>query len=174
MLLTIVITILSMAFMFLSHPLSLGGILLVQTCLITLLTGKMYLNFWFSYLLFLIMVSGMLILFIYMTSIASNEKFKIPNNYMLMLSLMIMIIIMAMMKTMNLMDPVVQMTTNITYMNSMPETMEIFYLNKSFNLNKFFSLPFYKLIIFLMIYLFITLIATVKITGKSMGPLRQK
>nr|AEP27530.1 NADH dehydrogenase subunit 6 [Larinus turbinatus] len=154
----------SMMFMFLNHPLSLGCILLIQTILISLSSGFIYYNFWFSYILFLIMIGGMLVMFIYMTSIASNEKFKLPKK--------MMIFCMFMSTTLTL---IILFSDN--FFNSM--LMNIYNLNQSmqfynFTFNKFFNVPNMQMMIFLMIYLLITLIATVKIVGKNFGTLRQK
>nr|AXS65988.1 NADH dehydrogenase subunit 6 [Curculionoidea sp. 6 KM-2017] len=156
---------LSMMFMFMNHPLSMGCILLMQTIMICLMSGYLYMNFWFGYILFLIMIGGMLVMFIYMTSIASNEKFKMPKKmlYMFIISMM-MLMIMFM-----LTDSFYSNITNMSLTNSIM-TKNI----KNFSLMKFFNEPGLYLIIFLMIYLLITLIAVVKITGKLKGSLRQK
>nr|QNP10094.1 NADH dehydrogenase subunit 6 [Ochthebius pilosus] len=153
--------ILSMNFLFMIHPLSMGMILLLQTIMITMITGFLNSNFWFSYILFLIMIGGMLVLFIYMTSIASNEKFKFNNKLMIM-TMMMLIIMMLLMMT----DKFNFIMNNFDYNN---------YFNSNYlMLNKFYNTPS-NLIMFMMImYLFITLIAVVKITNFKLGPLRQK
>nr|ALO77525.1 NADH deshydrogenase subunit 6 [Scydmaeninae sp. 840139] len=148
----------SMMFMFLNHPLSMGIILMIQTFLVCLITGMMISNFWLSYILFLIMVGGMLILFMYMTSIASNEKFKFSNKIFLYLMISIMMLIFFMLKD----------NFFLILMNSYQMKM---FLN--FNLSKFFNYPYNFMLMLLIIYLFITLIATVKIINMKMGPLRQ-
>nr|AEP27470.1 NADH dehydrogenase subunit 6 [Liophloeus tessulatus] len=155
--------ILSMILIFLNHPLSLGLILLLQTILISLITGILNLNFWFSYILFLIMIGGMLILFIYMTSIASNEKFKFSKNLMFMSNFMLI-------------------STLIFYWNkefhinkmNISNSININTYNINLSMNKFFNYPNMMMIIMLMIYLLITLIAIVKITQSKMGTLRSK
>nr|ALI86981.1 NADH dehydrogenase subunit 6 [Cryptolestes turcicus] len=53
----------SLMFMFLNHPLSMGLMLLLQTICISILSGIMMINFWYSYMIFLIMIGGMLVLF---------------------------------------------------------------------------------------------------------------
>merc|ERR1739838_23170 len=65
-----------MGFTRLVHPLAIGLALLFQTILICCTTGLSNLSFWFSYILFLIFLGGILVLFIYVTSLASNEMFK--------------------------------------------------------------------------------------------------
>nr|YP_006576040.1 NADH dehydrogenase subunit 6 [Necrophila americana]ACZ58567.1 NADH dehydrogenase subunit 6 [Necrophila americana] len=153
---------LSFTFIFMSHPLSMGLVLLSQTILIALITGFISLNFWFSYILFLIMIGGMLVLFIYMTSVASNEKFKYSNLITIM---NIFIIILSL--------PFYFMDSMLIYINNMQvETLinEEIYIS----LSKFFNFPSSVILLMMIIYLFITLIAVVKITNISYGPLRQK
>nr|YP_009441991.1 NADH dehydrogenase subunit 6 [Trypodendron signatum]AOY40212.1 NADH dehydrogenase subunit 6 [Trypodendron signatum] len=161
-------TFMSIFFMSMKHPLSLGFILLIQTILISLSSGILYLNFWFSYLLFLIMISGMLIMFIYMTSIASNEKFKMPKYMLMIFYIMTMMMLMIMI----LQDMMMPNSMNeILTMISQEITNTI---NKTPTLTKMFNFPKNKLIIVIMLYLLMTLITVVKITEKKMGPLRQK
>nr|ANJ70334.1 NADH dehydrogenase subunit 6 [Atrecus affinis] len=153
----------SSLFIFMNHPLSMGLILLIQVLNVALITGLLSMNFWFSYILFLIMVGGMLVLFIYMTSIASNEKFNYSNKMMIMM--MIIMIFMIMMKIFDNMF--------INMMNLNIENL----LNKNIQeniFNKFFNYPSNILLFMMIIYLFITLIAVVKITNINLGPLRQK
>nr|YP_009995295.1 NADH dehydrogenase subunit 6 [Gymnochthebius lividus]QNP09698.1 NADH dehydrogenase subunit 6 [Gymnochthebius lividus] len=150
----------SMLFLFMLHPLSMGTILLMQTILVSLITGFLNFNFWFSYILFLIMIGGMLVLFIYMTSLASNEKFKF--NFYLMLIMMMMFFILVI----------------FNFIFSDFFLLEMFNkpLMKNTNyilLSKYYNNPSWMIMIMMMIYLFITLIAVVKITNLSMGPLRQ-
>nr|UUG47482.1 NADH dehydrogenase subunit 6 [Ips hauseri]UUG47495.1 NADH dehydrogenase subunit 6 [Ips hauseri]UUG47508.1 NADH dehydrogenase subunit 6 [Ips hauseri] len=161
------IFVLSCLFIFLKHPLTLGGILFIQTSLAALASNYLFLNSWYSYILFLIMVGGMLILFIYMTSIASNEKFLMPSKWTIILILTFFLLILSF-----------NLLLHDTFMEKLISTKWIFFwLEESFKpwtLSKFFNGPFSQIIIFLMIYLFLTLIAAVKISGKPKGALRQK
>nr|QIV24728.1 NADH dehydrogenase subunit 6 [Howea angulata] len=157
---------LSMFFLFMKHPLSMGIILLLQTLMISLITGLMNYNFWFSYILFLIMVGGMLILFIYMTSVASNEKFKfssklaISSILILLTSLTLMMILDYYFSSMNFLN------YDFVNQNSTAEN------NKS--LIKFLNTPGSSNLTIIIIYLLITLIMVVKVTNINYGPLRQK
>nr|AYR05327.1 NADH dehydrogenase subunit 6 [Coleoptera sp. ACP-2013] len=156
---------LSMMFLTMNHPLSLGCILLSQTILISLISSLFYLNFWYSYILFLIMIGGMLIMFIYMTSIASNEKFKLPNkNMLIFIGTSIMFFIMMIM----LIDNYFNFISNKNYLN-----FNQFSFYKNFSLIKFFNYPNFQILILLMAYLLITLIAIVKIINKKKNSLRQ-
>nr|ALO70747.1 NADH deshydrogenase subunit 6 [Neobisnius villosulus] len=153
----------SFLFIFLNHPLSMGVILLIQVTLIALISGSLSINFWFSYILFLIMVGGMLVLFIYMTSIASNEKFNFSN--LLMLSLLI--IFFSGMWGSLMID---QKMFSMMKFSSKFNDNYLFFMN----LSKFFNYPSNLILFLLIVYLFITLIAVVKITNIKFGPLRQK
>nr|AYR05121.1 NADH dehydrogenase subunit 6 [Coleoptera sp. ACP-2013] len=152
--------ILSMMFFLLNHPMSMGMILLIQTIVVCLITGLLNMNFWFSYMLFLIMIGGMLVLFIYMVSIASNEvfnySFKIIIPFIL-LSIFLIVFI------------------NNSYLSMNNFLMSNFSNNLySFSMmTKYFNFPSINLILLLINYLFITLIAAVSITNIEFGPLRQ-
>nr|ARH54465.1 NADH dehydrogenase subunit 6 [Medon piceus] len=153
---------LSSIFFMMKHPLSLGMILLLQTITSTLISGMLTMNFWFSYILFLIMIGGMLVLFIYMTSIASNEMFNFSKKIMMM----IILIFIVMMFLMNHLNNLYNNYLNFTFMNLMNPI--------NLSLNKFINFPSNFILFMMIIYLFMTLIAVVKITDMNSGPLRQK
>nr|WRO44803.1 NADH dehydrogenase subunit 6 [Habronychus chaoi] len=157
--------ILSISPLFLKHPLTMGLNLLFQTIVIAMITGLMSLNFWISYLLFLVMVGGMLILFMYMTSIASNEKFKFSKPLMITSFLLITFMILFV-----IMNPKEEFFPfkNIDSIEFLKFSTYEMSPNKYFINNSKFILSI------LIIYLFITLIAIVNISSNSSGPLRQK
>nr|AXS65026.1 NADH dehydrogenase subunit 6 [Cleroidea sp. 1 KM-2017] len=163
--LILIMIILSLTMIMLSHPLSLGFILLIQTLMASFIINQLNYNYWFSYILFLIMIGGMLILFIYMTSIASNEKFMFSNN-LLFLLMMTIFLMMLMLITDNL-------YFNTQTMNYETINMNL-YFNYKFSMNKMFNFPNIYIFYLSIIYLLITLIAVVKIANMNMGPLRQK
>ena len=74
------IVMLSLVFTRLNHPLSTGLVLLAQTVLISVSVGLFGKRYWFSYILFLIFLGGMLVLFIYVASLAANEQFKVRGS----------------------------------------------------------------------------------------------
>jgi NADH-ubiquinone oxidoreductase chain 6 len=65
----------SFVFISLTHPITIGLILIGHTVIIGVVTGIISSNFWFSYILFLVFLGGVLVLFIYITRLAANEKF---------------------------------------------------------------------------------------------------
>nr|UOU85133.1 NADH dehydrogenase subunit 6 [Tipula paludosa] len=162
--------ILSFLFTQMKHPMSMGLILLAQTFFICLITGSLMKTFWFSYVLFLIFIGGMLVLFIYMTSLASNEMFNFSTKTFLLISFlllttMLIIFFMNDFSYFNYFSMNAEMTPIINEMNFIKEN--------SINLNKLYNFPTNMLTLLLINYLFLTLIIIVKITNNFFGPLRQ-
>nr|ALO77301.1 NADH deshydrogenase subunit 6 [Brachinus crepitans] len=163
--------IMTITFLFMNHPLSMGLILLIQTILISMMTGLFSYSYWFSYILFLVMIGGMLILFIYMTSMASNEMFNFsPKLFLLIMSLILISILMYKSFNLIIMNPFLKNSNIMEIMNTM-----INFKNENINsLNMIYNKPNNLITLMLMNYLFLTLIAVVKITDINYGPLRQK
>nr|AXS66509.1 NADH dehydrogenase subunit 6 [Coleoptera sp. 26 KM-2017] len=155
---------LTLMFLFMKHPLSMGMILLMQTIIISLMTGNFCVNFWFSYIIFLIMIGGMLILFIYMTSIASNEKFKMNFKFIFLFSIMFIMLMLNFNNQFNFLLNLNTLTSDMINNN------QVLILNFSFV--KYTTMPMLLILMFMIIYLFFALIAVVKISNLNMGPLR--
>nr|YP_010472655.1 NADH dehydrogenase subunit 6 [Galerita orientalis]UVH65778.1 NADH dehydrogenase subunit 6 [Galerita orientalis] len=158
-------------FLFMNHPLSMGLILLIQTILISLITGLFSLSYWFSYILFLIMIGGMLILFIYMTSMASNEMFNFSPKLFLwfMMTLFITLLFYNLVNYI-IMNPFMKNSNIMEMINEMVNLKN----ENIFSLNMIYNKPNNLITLLLVNYLFLTLIAVVKITDINYGPLRQK
>nr|YP_010988671.1 NADH dehydrogenase subunit 6 [Allanaspides hickmani]WOR80976.1 NADH dehydrogenase subunit 6 [Allanaspides hickmani]WOR80989.1 NADH dehydrogenase subunit 6 [Allanaspides hickmani] len=158
---------LSLTFLTTHHPLAMGLTLLVQTCFICITSGVINLSFWFSYILFLIFLGGMLVLFIYVTSLASNETFKFST---MLASFFVWLFIGFFLFEMFFSDYL------ISYFNTL--SLSSFYTQMSpelpmQNIISLIYLPSLLLYtIFMMLYLLLTLIVIVKITNNSQGPLR--
>nr|UUJ36911.1 NADH dehydrogenase subunit 6 [Epeorus dayongensis] len=155
-------------FITMTHPLAMGLILLCQTLLIALITGLLAPSFWFSYVLFLVFLGGMLVLFIYVTSLASNEMFSISAQTMIFSSFFMIIIITATYFN----DPSLWTLTNYS-----DQTQLLDWINPqpTFHLLvKLYNHPTHFLTLLLVLYLFLTLIAVVTITQIFAGPLRSK
>nr|YP_010946749.1 NADH dehydrogenase subunit 6 [Pseudoglomeris beybienkoi]WGO57493.1 NADH dehydrogenase subunit 6 [Pseudoglomeris beybienkoi] len=151
---------LSLFFMQMNYPLALGLILLIQTVVISTITGMMSQFFWFSYTLFLVFLGGMLILFIYVTSLVSNETISM-STMMIMINFIMFLLLMLM---------------NSSWLNMVNlESLNFLMMNNELPLLliKIYNQPSGMITIMLAMYLFITLIAVVKITSISKGPLRQ-
>nr|YP_010238753.1 NADH dehydrogenase subunit 6 [Amphinemura wui]QTE20677.1 NADH dehydrogenase subunit 6 [Amphinemura wui] len=159
----------SIMFTQMSHPLAMGLMLLVQTVIISILTGMMTQSFWFSYILFLVFLGGLLVLFIYVTSLASNEMFSLSMTTLSPLIIgsgMVILILM-------ILDSffMISGTHNFEGLNILNTPI---YQEESANtLTKLYNGPTSLITLTLVLYLFLTLIAVVKITKINQGPLRK-
>nr|UQJ75115.1 NADH dehydrogenase subunit 6 [Neotermes sp.] len=155
-------TTMSAMFTQMTHPLAMGLVLLLQTMMTCLISGLMHQSFWFQYILFMVFVGGMLVLFIYMASLASNEMFSLSMKMMMMAAAMIMM--MSMIKD--------QTTTNSKetsmYNLTVTSSDEIILMTSSL-----YNQPNGMMTILMAMYLLMTLIVVVKVTNVSSGPLRQ-
>nr|ATN41125.1 NADH dehydrogenase subunit 6 [Endopterygota sp. 25 LC-2017] len=151
-----------------NHPLTMGIILLFQTLLSCILTGIISKSFWFSYILFLVFIGGMLILFIYMASLASNEKI----NFSLFTFMKFFIFIYSIIMIISLFDKYYIST----FFNNEEMIINLnFLINENhLSLSKMYNMPNNYIIILLINYLLLTLIMVVKITNSFSGPLRPK
>nr|URX54159.1 NADH dehydrogenase subunit 6 [Glyptotermes sp. 15 AB-2022a] len=150
----------STTFTQMKHPLAMGMMLLTQTLITCLMSGLMNKSFWFQYILFMVFVGGMLVLFIYVTSLASNEMFSLSTK----------VIVMAIMTFSSMM-----MIENWVELDSKDTTMHETMLSEEITTmtSKLYNLPNGTMTILMALYLFLTLIVVVKITNISSGPLRQ-
>nr|QZZ18173.1 NADH dehydrogenase subunit 6 [Badamia exclamationis] len=171
MFLSLMMIFISIIMFFLNHPLSMGLMILIQTLLICLLSGMLINTYWFSYILFLTFLGGLLVLFIYVSSIASNELFKksFINNLILMFSMSIIFLLSFMfMYNLNWMN----LSFNNYEMNNFFNYFLFFNNENNINLSKLYNKQTYFFMLMMIIYLFITLVAVVKITNIFYGPLR--
>nr|AJG02540.1 NADH dehydrogenase subunit 6 [Pararge aegeria] len=169
MFISFIVILISIFMFFINHPISMGLLILLQTLLICLLLGMIINSYWFSYILFLVFLGGLLVLFIYISSIASNEIFKISftNKFVILTSFLIL-------------NMMIFLKNNLNWLNfSLNEDMNsflnmfLFYYNENnIDLFKLYNEQTYLLMFMMIIYLFITLIAVVKITNIFFGPLR--
>nr|QHW07038.1 NADH dehydrogenase subunit 6 [Choreutis emplecta] len=158
----------SFIMMFIKHPLSMGLLILLQTVFFCLLSGMMIKTYWFSYILFLTFMGGLLVLFIYLCSVASNDMFK----YSMKLNLIILFFFI----TFTFMS---LMFNDLNWMNMFINSEMLNFNNMNLFMNEENKLSLFKLydnqimlMLMLIIYLFVTLVAIVKITNIYLGPLR--
>nr|UPX88626.1 NADH dehydrogenase subunit 6 [Ptychoptera scutellaris] len=160
--------IMSVIFMQMKHPLAMGMMLLIQTFLISMTMGIISKTFWFSYILFLIFLGGMLVLFIYVTSLASNEMFSFSfKSYFISIFIIMGTLLFSIM-----VDPMFLKSLIMNNEMSTILTSQSFIQENTLNLNKLYNFPTNIITIMMMNYLFLTLIAVVKITNVFYGPLR--
>nr|YP_008592450.1 NADH dehydrogenase subunit 6 [Eusthenes cupreus]AFY16816.1 NADH dehydrogenase subunit 6 [Eusthenes cupreus] len=150
---------LSILFLWLKHPLSMGFVLICQTLIIAMLAGMSLSSFLLSYIIVIIMMSGALVLFIYMASVASNEKFQTPLT-------LIMLFILINLITFIMQDKTDEMSGYINnFLNMKPEDLMLI---KMFNSSSGF------ITVAMIIYLLLTMIVVSNIASSSEGPLRKK
>nr|QUL58873.1 NADH dehydrogenase subunit 6 [Musca vitripennis] len=154
-------------FMNIKHPLAMGLTLLIQTVLVSMLSGLMTKTFWFSYILFLVFLGGMLVLFIYVTSLASNEMFSFSSKLLIS---SVSIFFIAILSLYFIDKSILLQYTNLEIQSI--SNLNSYLMENSLSLNKLYNYPTNLLTILLMNYLLITLIAVVKITNLFKGPLR--
>ena len=133
----------------LSHPISLGIVLIFYSLLIGV-TTIIFSAPWFFYLLVLVFLGGVIILIIYISTLAANEKFMRPKFPNPVLFIVVMVIIRFML-------------TNYNYSNK-----------SSYNIRILINLYEYSnrsLSIFLIVYLLITIVCVVKLVKFERGPL---
>nr|YP_010449523.1 NADH dehydrogenase subunit 6 [Anelytra obtusa]UTU96083.1 NADH dehydrogenase subunit 6 [Anelytra obtusa] len=158
----------SLLFTRLNHPLAMTLIIILQTLLVCLSTGLKSPSFWFSYVLFLVFLGGMLVLFIYITSLASNEMFSIPTKSLLLVTLMI--------SSTFIISFIYDHSWQFNFNNDMIPLSTILpsYMESNYLLTKLYNNPASSITLMLVCYLLLTLIVIVKITNIFYGPLRQK
>nr|YP_007317387.1 NADH dehydrogenase subunit 6 [Corallianassa coutierei]AGA56164.1 NADH dehydrogenase subunit 6 [Corallianassa coutierei] len=153
---------LSLLFIRLSHPLSMGLVLLIQTCLVCISCGVMSLSFWFSYVLFLVFLGGMLVLFIYVASLASNESFYLSmSGFLFFLGFLVFSLIMVFLDNLTVSVGVNLMSSELTSILIDEDLVKTVYSD---------SIMIFTL--YIVSYLLLTLFVVVEITGNFFGPLR--
>nr|QFK69680.1 NADH dehydrogenase subunit 6 [Parapenaeopsis tenella] len=146
------------------HPLAMGLMLLTQTIIICVISGLSMKSFWFSYILFLIFLGAMLVLFMYVASLASNETFSFSSVSIILILFSIFISLLFFFldpMTLNTSISISQPLLHTDLFKSTPAMLSSIYNNTSMNLT-----------LFIVFYLLLTLIVVVKITNTFFGPLR--
>nr|YP_009045707.1 NADH dehydrogenase subunit 6 [Ideopsis similis]AIC83190.1 NADH dehydrogenase subunit 6 [Ideopsis similis] len=168
MYISLIMMFISIIMLFINHPLSMGLMILIQTLLLCIISGMIINTYWFSYILFLIFLGGLLVLFIYVSSIASNEMFKMMNYMIIMIFISSLFIISIIynpnLKWLNFFfnDEMLNFFSNFMFFNN----------ENKINLSKLYNNNTLYLMLMMIVYLYITLIAVVKITNIFFGPLR--
>nr|YP_011026020.1 NADH dehydrogenase subunit 6 [Ventidius pulai]WQM87292.1 NADH dehydrogenase subunit 6 [Ventidius pulai] len=143
----------------LKHPLSMGFNLILLTMIISLTMCLMTKYTWYSYILVLVMLGGMLVLFMYMASIASNEIMKFSMKSTIMAILTIFFVMMIIKNEMPL------------YNNIMMQNVDN---QQNLSMMKLFNGKSSIITILMALYLLITMIYVIYITNSFEGPMRKK
>nr|QQQ88643.1 NADH dehydrogenase subunit 6 [Hyalella cajasi] len=141
-----------------SSPLGMGAVVIIFSFFISLSMSLICTTSWFSLLLFMLFLSGMMIIFMYVCSLASNEAhyYSFGAVYAVLGLLML-----------SLIGSETSKATAVSGLLSIEA-------KSSFLMYKIYSFSVYLFAVVLIIYLLITLIAVVKISVVSEGPVRTK
>nr|AAS18915.1 NADH dehydrogenase subunit 6 [Achelia bituberculata] len=163
MIMWLLIIFMSFIFGMIKSPLMLVILILMQTIMLSLMIFYTHMSFWMSYILILIFLGGMLVIFIYIASLSSNEKFNVSwNNYIYMIFfLMGTMIFMYCMNENNLISQIFNFNKNLLFYQSD-------YVTNMYSFSMMLST------LFLALYLMITLFIIVKMSNMNKGPLRSK
>nr|YP_010230028.1 NADH dehydrogenase subunit 6 [Diaphanosoma excisum]QST19910.1 NADH dehydrogenase subunit 6 [Diaphanosoma excisum] len=145
-------------FPILNHPLAMGLNLLLSTIFIAIITSGMVNSFWISYTLLLILSGGLLVIFVYVSLLASNENFKSNISLPLLMFLMSFIV-----------------TMTVSWFKSdsgVSNQLDNFNLTLTNWLCWLYNSELYQFTMFIIIYLLITLLVVVFNTKKNTFPLR--
>jgi len=137
-----------------SHPIIFIGVIIRQTIIICILIWLTSKTRWFSFILFLIFLGGLIVLFIYITSLACNEKIYLNLN----ISIILLIL-----------------STSFSLYIYINQLKPITYFNEQKFLNEFieiYSSQIFFIISLTIIYLLLTLVISIKLIYNYEGPLR--
>nr|YP_009409429.1 NADH dehydrogenase subunit 6 [Anoplocnemis curvipes]ASH96380.1 NADH dehydrogenase subunit 6 [Anoplocnemis curvipes] len=149
---------LAFVFMWLNHPISMGITIIMQTLIVSMIVGLSMGSFWFSYIIMITMLSGMLVLFIYMASVASNEKFYTSIKLITFSTMMIIMGIIMQLFTENQDNEFMMILSNTP--------------TETLSLNSLFNCKFKYITMTMVLYLFFTMVTVSSIVNISEGPLR--
>nr|YP_010170678.1 NADH dehydrogenase subunit 6 [Pyrops candelaria]ACH42497.1 NADH dehydrogenase subunit 6 [Pyrops candelaria]QRZ60685.1 NADH dehydrogenase subunit 6 [Pyrops candelaria] len=148
---------------FMKHPLSMGFMLMVQTTMLCLNQSTISKTPWYMYVMFLTTVGGLMIMFMYMASIASNEKFKLSIKMMMVWTMMTMMTMMMtnIDLTMECMYKMTEMKMQSTEMSEEKSTSKFFMMNKM------------NITMMMMMILILTMVSVTNISSTFEGPLKK-
>ena len=135
--------------LFISHPIFFSLILIIRSIIIGLICIKFNLS-WFFYLLVLVFLGGVIVLIIYINTLAINEKFFFYKFKFKLIYIFILVI-----------------------------PLQLLFYKRGFikiNYSNYLSINLYRsinsvLLVFLILYLLLTLICVVKLVKFEFGPL---
>lgn len=136
-----------------NNPIMIVIIIILQTVTVCLILWLKISSSWFSYILFLIFMGGLIVLFIYICRLASNEIFSIKIRLIEILTIFIITIV------------IVYYNKRIIYESNINYSIYIFNILTKMNI-----FP----VILTIFYLLFTLVVVVKISNKKIGPIRAK
>nr|YP_010586261.1 NADH dehydrogenase subunit 6 [Hydromanicus melli]UZZ44023.1 NADH dehydrogenase subunit 6 [Hydromanicus melli] len=154
---------LTITLMITKNPLLMGFLIIIQTLMLCLMMNFNSSIYWMSYITYLIMLGGILILFMYMCSISSNETIKF-NPKIIFISTPFLAFMMFNFLSMNWINK------NMTMTNY---SIDFFFNNNNIiNISKMYNKFSMIMTIMLIIYLLISLTMVTTFANNDLGPLR--
>jgi len=137
-----------------SSPLTLLVRILRQTLAICFLGWLISNSRWFAFILFIIYLGGLIVLFVYIVRLASNEKLFFKTNFFILATSSIFFILFLFFSKINFLD--------------------LRIIKNNFSINFYFIFSNYRLILIVprILYLLFSLIVIIKICNKFNGPLK--
>nr|YP_010381680.1 NADH dehydrogenase subunit 6 [Augilodes binghami]UDL72055.1 NADH dehydrogenase subunit 6 [Augilodes binghami] len=161
----LIILMISLLTPMINHPISLGSLLLIQTTLICLNLSFSMKTSWYSYILFITIIGGMMIMFMYMASISSNEKFFSFNwKKNIFFSVLIILTFLISKNDISTFKFLMKSEETKIILNEIYENKTMY---KMFNFNKI------NITLMLMFILLITMISVTNISSSFEGPLKK-
>lgn len=146
------------------HPIILIFILISIVILLSIKINFIFKS-WIPFIIFLTIIGGLIIIYIYITRLANNEfiEIKIPNLFNFIIKFLIIIL------------PLLFLIFKINLFYNNQESWNFIILiekKNELNLTEIYNLNYNSIIIFIF-YLFISIICIINICYKSNSPLRQ-
>nr|ADZ47924.1 NADH dehydrogenase subunit 6 [Xenophyes cascus] len=157
--------VMSSLFLFKTHPLVMGMIIMAQTLLTCLMINLINQSTWIAFMVFLLIMGGLLILFLYIISIAPNEMSQnnpLTTKKTLMMVVTITLIVM------------LTHTWNMKHFNETCSNNPLIQmkLSEAPLFAKLFNHNMSSMVILLMLILFLNLCIMVSLVSIESGPLR--
>ena len=165
---TITLTALATNFIKSKHPLAIIAILLAQTVVITIIIIYEAPHSLYSYALFLIFLGAMLVLFVYIGVLASNEEFQLKPtiDWLFRRIVPISITILSVITVWSLISaPIIP--DNCSTLFTTEETVIT-------TANAVWASPNSINVLFIIIFLLLTLVVAVNVTSHKAGPLQKR
>nr|YP_009648545.1 NADH dehydrogenase subunit 6 [Ectomomyrmex javanus]QCE31832.1 NADH dehydrogenase subunit 6 [Ectomomyrmex javanus] len=147
------------------HPIMLMILMIFFNLLIFLNMSIWKINFIYSIMLFLIMISGLLIIFMYFSSLISNEQMKLTLKvklfYLMNLNIMIPFMFLFLYNYIIL--------NQLYFLNFDQMSFSSINLNKFFNLIFIYYFPYMNITLLSMFFLLLTFISIIKINSTSLS-----
>lgn len=151
------------------HPLSLLIILIITIFLISLKINYLY-KTWLSFILFLSIIGGLIVIYIYITRISNNEFFSINFDFIILSFLKALPFVLIVLLLVN------NIPNNLFLNFNIQNTWDITIYYNSFDVhcvNSIYNKITNHTTIFIILYLFFSIICIINICYKFKAPLRQ-